>query len=141
MIQLIMYEMNFFGWSSTGLPNIDENEFTSDNSTLFSLNVSGNTDLNNVIVYGNATLFSSLNVGGFTTLVNALNVNNFTILSNSTTINESLFISGVNDLEIINIHGAGLSTLINFRSDDPDAVVTKKNTTFFHLNNAWYLSR
>ena len=77
--------MNCCGLSSTGLQNIDANELTSDNSTVF----------------------SNLNVSGFTTLSNdtsifgTLNVNNFTILANNTTINGALYLSGVNVLSSI----------------------------------------
>ena len=125
--------------SSTGLENIDANEFTSDNTTIYSnLNVSGNTNLNNVIVYGSSEFISSLNVSGFATLSNnttingTLNVSGFTILSNNTTINGSLYLSGLNVLETLNIHGTGLSTLYNFRSDNQDALVTKDNADFRH---------
>ena len=53
--------MNCCGLSSTGLQNVDANEITSDNTTIFSnLNVSGFTNLNNIIVVGNTTLLSSL---------------------------------------------------------------------------------
>ena len=69
--------MNCCGLSSTGLQNVDANEITSDNTTIFSnLNVSGFTNLNNIIVVGNTTLLSSLNISGFTTLGN-----NTTLLS------------------------------------------------------------
>ena len=77
--------MNCCGLSSTGLQNIDANEQTSDNSTVF----------------------SNLNVSDFTTLSNdtsifgTLNVNNFTILANNTTINGALYLSGVNVLSSI----------------------------------------
>ena len=77
--------MNCCGLSSTDLQNIDANELTSDNSTVF----------------------SNLNVSGFTTLSNdtsifgTLNVNNFTILANNTTINGALYLSGVNVLSSI----------------------------------------
>ena len=155
--------MHCCGLSSTGLENIDADEITSDNSTIFSnLNVSGNTNLNNTFVYGNTSLLSSLNVSGFTTLKNnttiygtlnvsgfsnlsndttifgKLNVSNFTILSNNTTINGSLYISGLNVLETLNIHGTGLSTLYNFRSDNPEALITQDTTTFSTLIHTFY---
>jgi hypothetical protein len=137
--------MNCCGLSSTGLENIDANEFTSDNTTIYSnLNVSGNTNLNNVIVYGSSEFISSLNVSGFATLSNnttingTLNVSGFTILSNNTTINGSLYLSGLNVLETLNIHGTGLSTLYNFRSDNQDALVTKDSSDFSTLIHGVY---
>ena len=79
--------MSCCGLSSTGLNNIDANELTSDNATIFSnLNVSGFSFLNNVLIDNNATLLSSLNVSGFTqlnnntTLLSSLNVSGFTTL-------------------------------------------------------------
>ncbi len=52
--------MSCCGLSSTGLNNIDANEFTSDNATVFSnLYVGGNTILNNA-----TTILSSLSVSG-----------------------------------------------------------------------------
>ncbi len=137
--------MNCCGLSSTGLENIDANELTSDNTTIYSnLNVSGNTNLNNVIVYGSSEFISSLNVSGFATLSNkttingTLNVSGFTILSNNTTINGSLYLSGLNVLETLNIHGTGLSTLYNFRSDNQDALVTKDSADFSTLIHGVY---
>ena len=57
--------MDCCGLSSTGLQNIDANELTSDNVTIYSrLNVSGYSFLNNVLVSNNSTLLSSLNVSG-----------------------------------------------------------------------------
>ena len=139
--------MDCCGLSSTGLQNIDANQITSDNSTIFTnLNVSGNTNLNDVHIYGSTSLLSSLNISGFTNLSNntticgTLNVSNFTILSNNTTINGSLYISGVNVLETLNIHGTGLSTLYNFRSDNPSALITQEKYNFFNINT-WCLSR
>ncbi len=45
--------MDCCGLSSTGLKNIDANEITSDNTTMFSnLNVSGFSNLNELLVYG-----------------------------------------------------------------------------------------
>jgi len=61
--------MSCCGLSSTGLNNIDANELTSDNITVFSnLNISGYSFLNNVLINNNTTLLSSLNVSGFTTI-------------------------------------------------------------------------
>ena len=61
--------MSCCGLSSTGLNNIDANELTSDNITVFSnLNISGYSFLNNVLINNNTTLQSSLNISGFTTL-------------------------------------------------------------------------
>ena len=54
--------MSCCGLSSTGLQNIDANEITSDNSTIFSnLNVSGFTTLSN-----DTSIFGVLNVDNFT---------------------------------------------------------------------------
>ena len=54
--------------SSTGLNNIDANELTSDNITVFSnLNISGYSFLNNVLIKNNTTLLSSLNISGLNT--------------------------------------------------------------------------
>ncbi len=62
--------MDCCGLSLTGLQNIDANQLTSDNVTIYSsLNVSGYSFLNNVLVSNNSTLLSSLNVSGFTTLI------------------------------------------------------------------------
>ena len=79
--------MSCCGLSSTGLNNIDANELTSDNITVFSnLNVSGYSFLNNVLINNNTSLLSSLNVSGYTTLNNsvsllsALNISGRTII-------------------------------------------------------------
>jgi hypothetical protein len=94
------------------------------------LNVSGFTTLNNT------TVVSSLNISGYSTLNNTvsllslLNVSGFTNLNHNITMNGSLYISGLNVLETLNIHGAGLSTLYNFRSDNPKAMVSQDSTSF-----------
>ena len=63
--------MDCCGLSSTGLKNIDANEITSDNITIFSkLNVSGFSNLNELLVNNKTSLLSSLNISGFTTLNN-----------------------------------------------------------------------
>jgi hypothetical protein len=60
--------MNGCGLSLTGLKNIDANEITSDNTTIFSkLYVSGLSNLNELLVNNNATFITSLNISGFTT--------------------------------------------------------------------------
>ncbi len=57
--------MDCCGLSSTGLKNVDANDITSDNITIFSyLNVSGVSNFNEAIIYNNTTLFSSLNISG-----------------------------------------------------------------------------
>ncbi len=57
--------MDCCGLSSTGLKNIDVNEITSDNITIFSnLNVSGFSNLNNLLGNNNTTISSSLNISG-----------------------------------------------------------------------------
>ena len=49
--------MDFCGLSSTGLQNIDANNITSDNTTIYSsLNVSGFSNLNELTVNGNAII-------------------------------------------------------------------------------------
>ena len=151
--------MDCCGLSSTGLQNIDANEITSDNTTIFSnLNVSGLTTLsNNTNIYGtlnvngltrlsnNTSVYGTLNVSGLTRLANntsiygSLNVSGLTVLSNDTNItNGSLYISGVNVLQTLNIHGTGLSTLYNFRSDNPDALITQQASTFSTLIHGVY---
>ncbi len=81
--------MDCCGLSSTGLKNIDANEIISENTTIFSkLNVSGFSNLNELLVNNSATFISSLNISGFTTLNNkttilsSLNVSGFTTLNN-----------------------------------------------------------
>ena len=112
--------MSCCGLSSTGLNNIDANELTSDNITVFSnLNISGYSFLNNVLINNNTTLLSSLNVSGFTTLKNnttllsSLNVSGFTTLNNTTNINASLNVSGINILQTLNNYSTDLSVLSN----------------------------
>ncbi len=61
--------MDIYNLSSTGLKNIDANEITSDNTTIFSkLNVSGFSNLNELLINNNATFITSLNISGSTTL-------------------------------------------------------------------------
>ncbi len=51
--------------------DIDANNVTSENIIKFSnLNVSGFSNLNELLVNDNATFFTSLNIGGFTMLNN-----------------------------------------------------------------------
>ena len=158
--------MDCCGLSSTGLQNIDANELTADNATIFSnLNISGYSFLNNVLIKNNTTLLSSLNVSGFTmlnnntTLLSSLNVSGFTNLDNTTNINGSFYISGLNVLETLNSFGtsisslnnstsenengivslgSSLSTLYNFRSDNEDALMSKASTTFSTLIHGVY---
>jgi hypothetical protein len=57
--------MNCCGLSSTGLNDIDANIITSDNITIFSnLDVSGFSNLNELLVNDNATFITSLNIKG-----------------------------------------------------------------------------
>jgi hypothetical protein len=154
--------MNFCGLSSTGLNDIDANNITSDNTTIFSnLNVSGFSTLNELLVNDDAilnetTILSSLNISGFamlnnkTTFLSSLNVSGFTNLDKATNVNGSLSISGLNVLDTLNSYstsfsilndttsqnqitlitlGTGISTLCNFRSDNPNALVTRVNDT------------
>jgi hypothetical protein len=130
--------MDCCGLSSTGLQNIDANELTADNATIFSnLNVSGYSFLNNVLINDNSTLLSSLNVSGFTpfnknttllsslnvsgvttlnnntTLLSSLNVGGITALNNTTNINGQLNVSGLNVLNILNSFGTDITNLNN----------------------------
>ena len=130
--------------SSTGLNDINANNITSDNITILSnLNVSGFSNLNELLVNDNATFSTSLNIGGFatlnnkTTLLSSLNVSGFTNLNNTTNKIGSLYISGYNVLQTLNLYGTSLSTLSNFRSDNANALVTLVNdTTIVHGINA-----
>ncbi len=94
-----------------------------------SLSVSGATLFNS-----NVSMSSSLSVSG-SWLLNYVSINSLlyvsgpTILNNLTSINSSLHVSGVNVLNSLNTHNTSLSTLINFRSDNPQAIVTQ-NTAF-----------
>ena len=81
--------MDGCGLSSTGVKNVDANDITTDNITIFSfLNVSGFSNFNEVIVHNNATLLSSLNNSGFTilnngtTLLSSINASGLTVLNN-----------------------------------------------------------
>ncbi len=136
--------MNCCGLSSTGLNDIDASNITSDNITIYSdLNVSGFSNLNELLVDNNVTFISSLNISGFTTLnkttiLSSLNVSGFTDLKNTTNINGSLYISGLNVLETLNSFGTGLSTLNNFRSDNESALITQESTTFSTLIHGVY---
>ena len=82
--------MNCCGLSSTGLNDINANNITSDNITIYSnLNVSGFSNLNELLVDNNVSFISSLNVSGFTTLnkttiLSSLNVSGFTTLNKTT---------------------------------------------------------
>jgi hypothetical protein len=153
--------MDCCGLSLTGLNDIEANNITSDNITIFSnLNISGFSNLSQLLVNDNATFITSFNVSGFTTLNNKttllslLNVSGFTNLDNTTNINESFYISGFNVLDTLNSYstslsilnnttlqnqdtlitlGTGLLPLSNFRSDNLNALVTLVNdTTIIH---------
>ena len=107
--------MSCCGLSSTGLNNIDANEFTSDNATVFSnLYVGGNTILNNA-----TTILSSLNVS------------------------VSLYVSGLNVLQTFNdingYIGASISGLnitsnssINFNVGTQLTVINLSGLSVFH---------
>ncbi len=117
--------MDCCGLSSTGLQNIDANELTSDNVTIYSsLNVSGNSFLNNVLVNNNSTLLSSLNVSGNSifnnmlvnnnsTLLSSLNVSGYTTMNNTTNINVLLYVSGTNILQTVNNSTMNLTDINN----------------------------
>ncbi len=69
--------MNCCGLSSTGLQDIEANNITSDNITIYSnLNVSGITNL-----------YNSLNVSGITNVYNSLNVQGVNILNSINNLN------------------------------------------------------
>ena len=98
--------MDCCGLSSTGLQNIDANELTADNATIFSnLSISGYSFLNNVLIKNNSTLLSSLNVDGITTL------------NNTTNINGLLYVSGTNILQTINNNSTNLNNINVFIND------------------------
>jgi hypothetical protein len=149
--------MNCCGLSSTGLQDIEANNITSDNITVYSnLNVSGFSNLNELLVNNNVTFITSLNVSGFTTLNNttivsslnvsgfttlnnnvsllsSLNVSGFTNLNNTTNINGSLYISGSNILQLLNAYGTNLSTLDTTIYNVQNTLVTH-GTSLSNLN-------
>ncbi len=131
--------MNCCGLSSTGLNDINANNITSDNITIYSnLNVSGFSNLNELLVDNNVSFISSLNVSDFTTLnkttiLSSLNVSGFTNLNNTTNINGSLYISGLNVLSTLNSFGTNLSTLNTTISDVENTLVTH-GTSLSNLN-------
>jgi len=140
--------MSCCGLSSTGLQDIEANNITSDNITIYSnLNVSGFSNLNELLVNNNVTFITSLNVSGFTTLnkttlISSLNVSGFTTLNNKTTllsslnvsgftnlnnitnINGSLYISGFNVLETLNSYNTNLSNLFDSNEENKNALIT-----------------
>jgi len=121
--------------NSSGIYDITSYNLTSNNATILStLNVSGTTTLNNVIINGsfnsnnsinsNTTINGTLNVSGTTSLRNtttissSLNVSGTTTLNNVTTINSSLNVSGttrLNNTTTINssLNVSGTTTLNN----------------------------
>ena len=104
--------MDCCGLSSTGLRNIDANEITADNTTIFSnLNVSGATILHNI-----TTLLSSINVGGSANLY-SLNVSGNTNFNN-VSINSFLYVSGNNILESLEHLNSSVSNLSELRADN-----------------------
>jgi len=132
--------MNCCGLSSTGLQDFEANNITSDNITVYSnLNVSGFSNLNELLVNNNVTFITSLNVSGFTTLNNnvsllsSLNVSGFTNLNNTTNINGSLYISGSNILQLLNAYGTNFSNLNNTISNVQNTLVTH-GTSLSNLN-------
>ena len=79
--------MDCCGLSSTGLQNIDANEITSDNVTIYSrLNVSGYSFFNNVLVNNNSSLFNLTGQENLSTTNNnnkPLDLNNNHMASNN----------------------------------------------------------
>jgi hypothetical protein len=120
--------MNCCGLSSTGLQDIDANNITSDNLTIYSsLNVSGFSNLNELTVNGNAIINNNV------TLLSSLNVSGFTNLNNTTNINGSLYISGSNILQLLNAYGTNFSNLNNTISNVQNTLVTH-GTSLSNLN-------
>ena len=79
--------------NSSGVYDITSYNLKSNNTTIFStLNVSGTTTLNNVIINGSLNSTNFLNNN--TTINGTLNVSGTTTLSNNTTINGTLNVSG-----------------------------------------------
>jgi hypothetical protein len=67
--------MNCSGFSSTGLQNINANEISLDNTTIFSnSNVCGFTNFKKFMVFGNNTSLSTLNVSGLKKITNKTTV-------------------------------------------------------------------
>jgi hypothetical protein len=99
--------MDYCYSSSTGLNDINAINTASENITIFSnLNISGYSNLNELLVNDNATFVTSLNISGFTTsnkttILSSLNVSGFTNLDNTTNINRSLYISGLDVLDTL----------------------------------------
>ena len=93
--------MNCCGLSSTGLNDIDANNITSDNITIFSnLNVSGTTNLNNTLNVQGIDILSSIN-----NLKNIINND-----SSAVNINSSNIINfNVNNTQLTKIDTTGLS--------------------------------
>ena len=87
------------------------------------LNVSGYSFFNDILVENDSTFLSSLNVSGFTslnnrtTVISSLNVSGFTTLNNTTNINGALYVSGLNVLETLNHHTTDISTLFGSNVD------------------------
>ena len=138
--------MSCCGLSSTGLNNIDANELTADNATIFSnLNVSGYSFLNNVLINNNTTLLSSLNVSDFTTLNNnttllsSLNVSGFSTLNNNTTLLSSLNVSGNSTLRSITLNKNNVDSTgdsLNFYYNTPGVYFTDNEySSYFSLNS------
>ena len=83
--------------NSSGIYDITAYNLTANKATILStLNISGTTTLNNVIMNGSLNSSNSLNSN--TTINGTLNVSGTTILNNITTINSPLNVSGVTTL-------------------------------------------
>jgi hypothetical protein len=120
--------MDCCGLSSTGLQDIDANNITSDNLTIYSyLNVSSFSNLNELTVNDNAIINNNV------TLLSSLNVSGFTILNNTTSINGSLYISGTNILQLLNSYGTNFSTLDTTISNVQNTLVSH-GTSLSNLN-------
>ena len=102
--------MSCCGLSSTGLNNIDANEFTSDNATVFSnLYVGGNTILNNATtILSSLNVSGSLHVSGLNVLQTFNNINGYigtSISGLNITSNSSINFNVGTQLTVINLSG------------------------------------
>jgi len=106
-------------------------------SLISSLFVSGPSLFNSNVSMSSSLYVSNLSLLNYVSINSLLYVSGLTILNNATSINSSLYVSGVNVLNSLNTHNTGLSTLINFRSDNPQAIVTQ-NTAYSTLVHGVY---
>ena len=123
--------MSCCGLSSTGLQDIEANNITSVNITIYSnLNVSGITNL-----------YNSLNVSGITNLYNSLNVQGVNILNSINNLNSIIN----NDLSTININASNKINFnvnnVQFTKIDTSGLSVfhaARETIFPYYNEGWY---